>query len=253
MTELAARDEAPSMYADSPLVIWAYQASQANRIAQSLAKTSFVPATMKGKPDDITAAILAGHELGLQPMAALRSMDIISGTPALRAHAMRALVQSRGHEIVLVESTDTRCRMKGRRKESDEWQQVLWTVDRAKRLGLSGKDQWMKQPQSMLIARATAEICRLVAADVLFAMPYAAEELSDDLAPIVINGRKAAAAAVRTARRAALAPPQLAPPPEPDFMPSDQTQPERQKTGDDPPELDLDESWPPVAAKDEPA
>lgn len=238
MTQVAVRED-HQPFADSPLVAWAYQAKQAHQIAQSLAKTSFVPATMKGKPDDITAAILAGHELGLQPMAALRSMDIISGTPALRAHAMRALVQSRGHDIELVESTETRCSIRGRRKGSDNWQQVLWTIDRAKKLGLTGKGEWQKQPQTMLIARATGEICRLVAADVLFAMPYAVEELGDDLAPVLAT---AEAAPRRTAKRAA-----LTAVPEPDFMPPDEAPAEREPTGDDPPELDLDDGWPDVA------
>src|SRR5690606_22364931 len=32
---------------------------------------------------------------------------------------------------------------------------------------------------SMLVARATSEICRLIASDVLFAVPYSTEELQD--------------------------------------------------------------------------
>lgn len=161
----------------SPLVQWAYEARQAAQIAQSLARTSFVPASLRGKPEDITAAILAGQELGLQPMATLRSMDVIQGTPALRAHAMRGLVQSHGHSVQVVESTPERCLMRGRRKGEEEWQQVEWTMKRAADLGLTGKAEWKKQPQTMLVARATGEICRLVASDVLYAMPYAAEEL----------------------------------------------------------------------------
>ncbi|MBQ1164468.1 hypothetical protein KBZ21_41525, partial [Streptomyces sp. A73] len=35
------------------------------------------------------------------------------------------------------------------------------------------------QPQNMLLARATAECARLIAADVLMGMPYSAEELAD--------------------------------------------------------------------------
>src|SRR6185436_19223870 len=115
---------------DSALVQWAYEARQAAQIAASLAKTSFVPASLRGKPDDITAAILAGQELGLQPMATLRSMDVIQGTPALRAHAMRGLLQSRGHAIQLVESTDARCVMRGCRRGEDVWQEVEWTIQR---------------------------------------------------------------------------------------------------------------------------
>jgi hypothetical protein len=156
---------------------WVGEAQQAELIAQNLARTSFVPASLRGKPHDITAAILAGQELGLQPMATLRSVDVIQGTPALRAHAMRGLIQSRGHSVQVVESTPERCVIRGRRAGEDEWQTVTWTIERAAQLGLTSKDQWRKQPQTMLVARATGEICRLIASDVLYAMPYAAEEL----------------------------------------------------------------------------
>lgn len=168
---------APPQPMSSELLLWVQEARQAAQIATSLAKTSFVPASLRGKPEDITAAILAGQELGLRPMATLRSMDVIQGTPALRAHAMRGLVQSHGHDIELVESTPERCVMRGRRKGSDTWQTVTWTLKRAGDLGLLGKSDWKKQPQTMLVARATGEICRLIAADVLYAMPYASEEL----------------------------------------------------------------------------
>jgi hypothetical protein len=205
MTDVATRDEQPTAVAtrpaplpvpagaeENPLVVWAYAAHQAHQIATKLAATSFVPTSLRGKPGDITAAILAGQELGLQPMATLRSIDVIQGTPALRAHAMRAVVQAHGHETELVESSDTHCVMRGRRRTGTSlngpvyggWQQVTWTIERAQRLGLTGKDQWKKQPATMLIARATGEICRLIASDALHAMPYAAEELGDSDAPV---------------------------------------------------------------------
>ncbi|MFI6534157.1 hypothetical protein ACIBHY_16980 [Nonomuraea sp. NPDC050547] len=185
MTELAipnehqGREVAMAQPQPSPLMQWAMEARQAEQIAEALARSSFVPTTMRGKPAEITAAILAGQELGMQPMAALRSIDIIHGTPGLRAHAMRGLVQSRGHKVQVVESTDTVCIIRGQRKGEAEWQQVEWTIERAARLGLT-KDQWTKQPRTMLVARATGEICRLIASDVLHAMPYAAEELGTE-------------------------------------------------------------------------
>lgn len=192
MTEVAIREEEPAKpvepeFRNSPLVQWAYEARQAAQISKSLAATSFVPASLRGKPADVTAAILAGQELGLQPMASLRSMDVIQGTPALRAHAMRGLVQSRGHSVQLVSSTKERCVMRGRRSGEQEWQEVEWTVERAADLGLTGKSEWKKQPQTMLVARATGEICRLVASDVLYAMPYAAEELDADEKPHAVR------------------------------------------------------------------
>lgn len=201
MTELAipnqhqGRDMAPAAVQPSPLMQWAMEARQAEQIADALARSSFIPATLRGKPQEITAAILAGQELGLPPMATLRSIDIINGTPGLRAHAMRGLVQSHGHSVQVVESTDNRCVMRGRRKGETEWQQVEWTIDRANQLGVTGKDQYKKQPRTMLVARATGEICRLIASDVLYAMPYASEELDTETqysVEVTSNGRATA-------------------------------------------------------------
>ena len=188
-TEIAHRDESaavatqPAIPQPEPtagttaLVAWAQEASLAYDMAQKLAATSFVPQSQRGKPGDIAAAILAGSELGLKPMATLKSIDIIQGTPALRAHAMRGLVQSKGHDIELVESTDTRCVMRGRRAGSETWQTVEWTTDRARLMGLLNKDQWKKNPKGMLVARATGDMCRLIASDALHGMPYVSEEL----------------------------------------------------------------------------
>jgi hypothetical protein len=177
-TNQPATIQAPQQQPTTELMQWVESARQAYLVAESIAKTSFAGA-LRGKPDEITAAILAGQELGLKPMTTLKSIDVIQGTPALRAHAMRGLIQSHGHEIELVESSDTHCVMRGRRKGAETWQTVEWDIPRAQRLGLLGKDQWKKQPKTMLIARATGEICRLIASDALHGMPHAAEELRD--------------------------------------------------------------------------
>jgi hypothetical protein len=158
---------------------WAHSADAAYAVAQRLSDSAFVPAQFRGKPVETTAAILAGLEVGLQPMAALRSFDIIQGQAAARAITLRAVVQAQGHEMVLVESTASRCRMKGKRKGSDEWQTVTWTIDRAKDLGLTGKDNWKKQPAAMLTARATSELARLIASDAILGIGYSAEEVAD--------------------------------------------------------------------------
>lgn len=180
-TEIANRDDHQAVAAQPPrptneLMEWVESARQAHLVAQSLAKTQFAGA-YRGKPDEIVAAILTGQELGLQPMTALKSIDVIQGQPALRAHAMRAIVQHQGHEIELVEADDVHCVMRGRRKGADTWQTVVWDIPRVTRMGLLGKDQWKKQPKTMLIARATGEVCRLIASDALHGLPYAAEEV----------------------------------------------------------------------------
>lgn len=175
---LAPVQSAPNV-AVAALMDWAQSASAAHEIATHLVRTSFVPEGFRGKPDEATAAILAGIEVGLQPMAALRSFDVIQGTAAPRANTLRAIVQSQGHDVWVVESTETRAIVAGQRRGSTQEQRSVWTIDRAKRLGLTGKKNWQAQPQAMLVARATAELCRLIASDAILGLPYSIEELVD--------------------------------------------------------------------------
>lgn len=218
MTELAIRDTCDLDGGMSPVIAslaqWAQSATAAHSIAQSLVQTSFVPEAFRGKAHEATAAILAGAEVGLSPMAALRSFDVIQGVAAPRANTLRAVVQSQGHEVWVVESTDTRAVVEGRRRNSTRTQRSVWTIDRAKKLGLTSKKNWQAQPQAMLVARATAELCRLVASDAILGLSsYAVEELTDgDLEPITVEQPTGETPKKRTAKRAP-----LTPVPEPDL------------------------------------
>lgn len=178
--EVAIRDHATE--AVHRLAEWASSADAAYSVAERLVQSSFVPAAFKGKPVEATAAILAGLEIGLRPMAALRSFDVIQGQAAPRAVTLRAVVQSYGHELVLKESTATRAVVAGRRAGTETWQTSTWTIDRARELGLTGKDNWKKQPGAMLVARATAECARLIASDAILGIPYSIEEIADGAA-----------------------------------------------------------------------
>lgn len=165
------------------LVEWAQAADAAHRVAQNLVQTSFVPAQFRNKPHEATAAILAGDEVGLSPMASLNAFDIIQGSAAPKAITLRAIVQSHGHEVWQVEATEHRAVFKGKRSGSFIEHESVWTIDRARGLGLLTKDNWKKQAKAMLIARATSEVCRLTAADAILGIPYSAEELADGVTP----------------------------------------------------------------------
>ncbi|GAA2346553.1 hypothetical protein [Dactylosporangium salmoneum] len=158
---------------------WAQAAQAAHQVAKGLCETSFVPRAYQNKPMEATAAILAGAEVGLSPMASLRAFDSIQGTPAPKAMTLRAIVQGVGHEVRIEKSDETVAVVAARRRGETEWQRSTWTIERAKKMGLTSKDQWKNQPQAMLIARATAEVCRWVASDAIMGMPYTAEEIQD--------------------------------------------------------------------------
>src|SRR3954463_3740558 len=119
---------------------WIDDARMLSPIAESLARTAFVPKEFAGKPAEIVAAILAGAEVGMGPMASLRAIAVINGRPSLSALALRALVQSAGHQIRVRESTASRCIVDGRRAGDDEWQTSTWTTERAKTAGLLARD-----------------------------------------------------------------------------------------------------------------
>jgi hypothetical protein len=187
MTEIAVRPDAPAEVdlGQDPvarLASWVDTARAAHQIATSLCKTAFVPTQYRNNPDEAAAAILAGAELGIPgPLAALRAFHPINGTPTLSALAMRAIVQSRGHEVPIVSSDETRAVVRGRRRGDEHWQTSTWTIERATVAGYVGgrNPNWKTNPTAMLVARATSEICRWVASDAIMGMPYSAEELQD--------------------------------------------------------------------------
>ncbi|WP_410633327.1 hypothetical protein [Amycolatopsis sp. cmx-4-83] len=165
------------------LVEWAQALRSAKQIADALCATAFCPQQFRNKPEEAAAAILAGSEIGLSPRASMNSFDIIQGSAAPRAITLRAVVQSKGHDMWVVESTNSRAIVRGKRAGSDETHESTWTMDRARGLGLHTKDSWKKQPGAMLVARATAECARFVASDAILGIAYTAEELADTFEP----------------------------------------------------------------------
>lgn len=171
----------PMMRAGSQvdLYAWVTAASEVHRIAQALATTNFVPANLRGKPDEVAAQILYGRDVNLPPMVALQQIHVIEGRPSMSALAMRGLAMANGVKFRHEEQSAYRCVMLAKAPGDQEWTRVQWDMDRAKKLGVTGKSNWTKQPQAMLIARATSELCRLVAAPLFLGLSYSIEELTD--------------------------------------------------------------------------
>lgn len=168
--------EAPVHRADTDG--WIAVVENVAALAVKIADTEFAPKGLRGKPAAVTAAILYGREVGLPPMTALTQTHVIEGRPASSAEAMRALVLAAGHEIVIAESTGASCVVEGRRRGSERWTRIGWTLDMAKAAGLIGKDNWQHYPRAMLLARATTDLCRAVFPDVIHGM-RSTEELDD--------------------------------------------------------------------------
>lgn len=163
---------------DERLDGWIAVVEPVAKLAVDVAQTEFVPKGLRNKPAAVTAAILFGRELDMAPMQSLQQVYVVDGRPTLAAEHLRAMVLAAGHEIVFGETSGSRCSVKGRRKGSTEWTTVEWTLAMAAAAKLTGKDNWQNYPRAMLIARATADLCRMIFPDVTHGV-RATEEVDD--------------------------------------------------------------------------
>lgn len=174
MTELATIEDTEQRAITTPAVkSLAYYATELDygyALAQKVCRTAFAPAHFRGKPEEAATAMLYGNTLGLDPIASMRSVYVVHGTPALYASTMMALAVSAGHEIVRESATEQAVVFQCRRKGSEVWQEVKWTMARAERAGYTSNKQYTSNPIGMLTAKCQAEAAKLVAPDALMGL-----------------------------------------------------------------------------------
>lgn len=151
----------------------------AMRLAARIHDTPFVPSSMRGKPHYVLGCILYGDELGIGPMQSLAQIHVIDGKPAAAPELMRALVLRAGHTFKVVDKSADKVTVYGKRRESESDATITFTMDDAKRAGLDGRASWKNYPRSMLMARATSELCRDIFSDVIAGLSYTPDEVSD--------------------------------------------------------------------------
>lgn len=170
-----------------------------------MVRTTMVPDRYRNKPDEATAAVLYGNELGLNPIQSMQRIIVIHGMPTLEARTMVALLMRRGYLFQTVETTDDVVTVEGWGLRG-QYERSSWTIERAHRAGyvptpindaslkrpgvatdwvhksgqrgasVIGNMKYITDPQAMLYAKAAAEVARKLAPDALLGMPYTAEE-----------------------------------------------------------------------------
>lgn len=162
---------------------WAELYIQCGKAAQYLAQTEFVPAAFQGKPESVAAAMLKGAELGIDPLDALQNIYVVKGKVGFSAEFMRRRIIEAGHEIVLKESTDSRCIIRGRRSGAEEWQQVTFTAENAKQAGIDIKTY----PADKLVARASSRLFRRVFPDVMSGSAIIEEVIDGEDGGVIVD------------------------------------------------------------------
>lgn len=113
------------------------------------------------------AVIMAGDELGIPPMAALRGLFLVNGKVGMDYSLMVGLLRRAGYRVVWKDKSDTRCELLLTHPDGTTHTEV-WDVDRAKKAKLwGGSGPWSTYPEAMLTARCVSSAARAFAGDVL--------------------------------------------------------------------------------------
>lgn len=146
-------------------------------LAAQLVRSGLIPKSV-GSPEAALGVLLKGRELGLAPMQSFDSIDVIQGKPTLKPQAMLALIYaSPSCELVEIGFSDASKAMVTMQRRGSPPHTESFTMEDAKALGLASKDNWKKQPSTMLKWRAIAACARVVFPDVIQGM-YTPEEIS---------------------------------------------------------------------------
>lgn len=114
----------------------------------------------KDESQAMSLMMLAQAE-GCHPMQAIQDFDIVQGRPARKTHSILARFQAAGGSVQWVEITPLRACGIFTHAQGGSLE-VEWTFEQAKKIGLTGKDNWKNYPKAMLRARCIAEGVRAV-------------------------------------------------------------------------------------------
>lgn len=151
-------------------------------VAQTVSKArGMIPANIQS-PEQAMAVMLAGWELGLRPMTALRHVYIVNGKTEIETRAMVGIVHARDPRIAfswpVYQADRVVCVVKRPGQPAVE---VEYTVAMAKASGQLGEKvgPWQKYPRDMCYAAATKRACRIACPDLINAIDGAMVGVTD--------------------------------------------------------------------------
>ena len=143
--------------------------------ADVLVKSGFLPAAVN-TPEKALAIMLKGKELGIGPMEAINSINVIQGKTSVSPQLMLALARRTGElENLDIKKDDKEAVVTIKRKGMDGVT-TRFGIKEATAMGMIGKDNYKKQPAIMFQWRALAENLRLTFGDAISGM-YTPDEL----------------------------------------------------------------------------
>jgi hypothetical protein len=191
----------------------ANQAQQLRDFGQMLVSSGLLPQSIR-TAEQAVVIVLKGNELGLPPMEALSSIVVIQGKPTVAPQLMLALIERSGQLQDMsceVKPDAATCTMQRRGRSP-----VVRTfgAKEAQAMGLSGKDNYKKQPGVMYQWRAIAACARVAFPDVISGL-YTPDEMGADVS-ITDDGAQVVAAPMLTMAAPTVVAPAPLPPAKPE-------------------------------------
>ena len=147
--------------------------------ARAVSSAALLPQAYRGKPADIMLAVGLGQAMGLSPAESLYRIDVIQGKPTASAELIAANVRKAGHKL-RVRGDETSATAVIVRADDPEFEfTVTRDVAWAQAMGLTSKDNYKKQPGTMLQWRAITAVARLACPEALYGVAYTADEITD--------------------------------------------------------------------------
>ena len=143
-------------------------------LAESIAKSGLFG--IKTRDQAIVLMALCESE-GLHPVKACQDYHIINGRPALKADAMLVRFHQAGGKVEWLGYSDEAVSARFSHPQGGTIE-ITWTLEQAKKIGLTSKDTWKQYPRAMLRARVISEGVRTVWPGANSGM-YTVEEVQD--------------------------------------------------------------------------
>ena len=143
-----------------------------------------VPSEYRNNPGAVILAQGFANTHGLDILTTIQSVAMVNGRPVINATLQRALVKRAGYKLRITHADKTSATVKIVEPDGEEAGEATYSMEDAQTAGLAGKDNWKKNPEDMLIARATTRAIKRFAPEVLLGVTTEDElEVIEAIAP----------------------------------------------------------------------
>lgn len=149
--------------------------------AKAVCQSDIIPTVYRGKPANILVAVGYGAPLGLAPMQSLQDISVINGKPTASASFIASHVRMAGHKLRIKKDEKALSVTATIVRSDDPDYPISVTRDKAwaQQMGLLNKDNYRKQPLTMLTWRAITAVAREACPEILYGVQYSPDELHD--------------------------------------------------------------------------